>query len=80
MRVRKIIEVEVEGLGRRIFEARKLISDRKSLASICESVGVSKQYWYDLEKERLNGTLSIENLRKIETELETSFEVEIDGY
>lgn len=78
MRVRKIIDVEVEGLGRKIFEARKLISDRKSLISICENVGVSKQYWYDLEKERLQGTLSIENLRKIEAELETDFGVVLD--
>ncbi|MFG6094330.1 helix-turn-helix transcriptional regulator [Leptothoe sp. ISB3NOV94-8A] len=76
MRVRKILEVEVEGLGKRIKEAR-LASD-KSLEALCGEVGVSRTYWYDLEKETLKGTLSIENLQAIEKALGVSFGVKFD--
>lgn len=76
VKIKKTVVVEAEGLGAKIHEARKLISNRKSLTSICKAVGVSNQYWYDLEKERIQGALSIENLRKIEAELETDFGVE----
>jgi len=43
------------------------------LDQICEEVGVSRTYWYDLESERIKGTLSIENLRKIEQALGADF-------
>ena len=76
MRVRKILEVEVEGLGKRIKEAR-LASD-KSLEALCGEVGVSRTYWYDLEKETLKGTLSVENLEAIEKALGVSFGVSFD--
>lgn len=77
MRIRKVWEVEVEGLGDRIRQARLAISDRKSLESICEEVGVSRTYWYDIEKEVLKGALSLDNLRKIEAALEVDFGVSI---
>lgn len=77
VKIRKIIEIEAEGIGEKILKARKEISNRKSLTVICQNVGVSRQYWYDLEKERMQGALSIENLRKIEAELETDFGVEL---
>jgi transcriptional regulator with XRE-family HTH domain len=73
MRVRQVREVEVEGLGDRIRQARLAISNVKSLEQICEEVGVSRTYWYDIEKETLKGTLSIENLRKIEQALRVNF-------
>lgn len=79
MRIRKITEIEVTGLGQKIHAARKAISNRKSLAEICRNVGITTQYWYGLEKETLQGALSIENLRKIEAELETSFGIELEG-
>lgn len=75
MRVRWIREVEVEGLGSRIRDAR-LKSD-KSLDQICKEVGVSRTYWYDIEKEVLRGTLSLENLKKIEEVLEVDFGVKL---
>ncbi|MEM7773167.1 MAG: helix-turn-helix transcriptional regulator [Cyanobacteria bacterium P01_A01_bin.37] len=64
MRVREIREIEVQGLGDRIKSAR--LDSSLSLSEIVEAVGVSRTYWYDIEKETLKGTLSIENVRIIE--------------
>lgn len=76
MRIRQIKEIEVENLGAKIKQAR-LKSD-KSLEQICEEVGVSRTYWYDLEKETLKGTLSFENLEKIESTLNIKLGVNFD--
>lgn len=67
MRVRQVREIEVRGLGERIRQARLI--QNKSLEQICDEVGISRTYWYDIEKETLKGALSIENLRKIEKTL-----------
>jgi transcriptional regulator with XRE-family HTH domain len=67
MRIRQVKEIEIGGLGQQIKYAR--ISCSKSLEQICDEVGVSRTYWYDIEKETLKGALSIENLRKIESVL-----------
>jgi transcriptional regulator with XRE-family HTH domain len=67
MRIRQIKEIEIEGMGERIKQAR--LDSRKSLEQICREVGVSRTYWYDVEKETLKGALSIENLRKFEQAL-----------
>lgn len=75
MRVRQIREVEVDGLGERIKQARLAMSREKSLEQICEEVGISRTYWYDIENEKLKGTLSIDNLRKIEVALGIDFGV-----
>ncbi len=69
MRVRQIREVEIDGLGERIKQARLAVAQSKSLEQVCNEVGVSRTYWYDIEKETLKGALSIENLRKIERSL-----------
>lgn len=78
MRVRQIKDVEVPGLGKRIKEARVRISNQKSLERICEEVDLSRTYWYDLEKEKIKGTLSIEKLRLIEKALEVDFGIQIE--
>jgi len=69
MRIRQIKEIEVDDLGNQIAKARIAISPHKKLEAICNEVGVSKTYWYDIEKDNLRGSLSIENLRKIEKAL-----------
>ncbi len=76
MRVRQVREVEVEGLGEAIKQAR--LSSDKSLEQICDEVGVSRTYWYDIEKETLKGALSIENLKKIEQALDVDLGVRFD--
>lgn len=64
--VKQTTEAQFEGLGARIREARKKLRGKKTIDRICEEVGVSKTYWYDIENECLRGSLSIDNLRKIE--------------
>lgn len=76
MRIRQIRELEVPGLGDRIKKAR--LNSDKSLEQICDEVGVSRTYWYDVEKETLKGALSIENLRKIEQALGIDLGVKFD--
>jgi transcriptional regulator with XRE-family HTH domain len=76
MRIRQVKEVEIEGLGERIKQAR--LDSSKSLEQICDEVGLSRTYWYDIEKETLKGALSIENLRKIEEVLGVSFDVNLE--
>ncbi|MBE9178727.1 helix-turn-helix transcriptional regulator [Oculatella sp. LEGE 06141] len=76
MRIRQIREIEVEGLGERIKQAR--LNCSKSLEEICDEVGVSRTYWYDIEKETLKGALSIENLRKIEQALGVTLGVQFN--
>ncbi len=73
MRIRQVKEIEVKGLGERIKKRRLSLFGDKSLERICDEVGVSRTYWYDLEKETLKGALSIENLRKIEKALGIEF-------
>lgn len=78
MRVRQIREVEVDKLGERIKRARLAVAQNKSLEQICDEVGVSRTYWYDIEKESLKGALSIENLRKIEKALGVALGVDFN--
>ena len=77
MRIRQIKEIEVDGLGKRIRQAR--LRSNKSLEQICKEVDVSRTYWYDLEKETLKGTLSLENLQKIESALGIDLKINFDG-
>ena len=67
--VKQTREAQFKGLGKKIREARKRLRGKKTIDQICEEVGVSKTYWYDIENECLRGALSIENLRKIESVL-----------
>ncbi|HEY9694185.1 MAG TPA: helix-turn-helix transcriptional regulator [Oculatellaceae cyanobacterium] len=78
MRIRQVKEVEVQGLGERIKQARLAIAQTKSLEQICDEVGLSRTYWYDIEKETLKGALSVENLRKIEQSLGVDFGISLD--
>lgn len=79
IRVKQVREVEIDGLGERIKQARLAIAPIKSLEQICDEVGVSRTYWYDIEKETLKGALSIENLRLIEQALGIDLGVCFDG-
>lgn len=74
MRIRQIKDIHTDTIAEAIKEARLAIAklpepDNKTMEDICKEVGVSKTYWYDIEYDRLRGSLSIENLRKIEAAL-----------
>jgi len=77
MRIRWIKEIEVDGLGDAIKKAR--IYSGKTVDQICDEVGVSRTYWYDIEKETLKGTLSRENLENIERALGVNLGVNFDN-
>ena len=76
MRIRWIKEIEVDGLGDAIKKARE--DSGKTVDQICEEVGVSRTYYYDIEKETLKGTLSRENLESIEKSLKVNLGVSFD--
>ena len=77
MRIRQVKEIEVKGLGEKIKQAR--LDSMKSVEQICTEVGVSRTYWYDIEREAIRGTLSFENLQKIEEVLKIDLQVEFDN-
>lgn len=76
MKVRKVIEIEVPGLGSRIRQAREV--DSRSLAEICRQVPMTTMNWYRIEAEETKA-LPIETLRRIEEVLGVDFEVSFDN-
>ncbi len=73
MKVRKVIEIEVMGLGSRIRQVRE--ADSRSLAEICRQIPMSTMNWYRIEAEETKA-LPIETLRRIEFVLDVEFGVE----
>ena len=65
--------IEIEGLGDRIRNARKL--DRRSLLDICKEIDMTSANWYKIEKEEVK-LLPLETLRKIEAVLKTDLEID----
>lgn len=75
MKVKKVIEVEVPGLGDRIRKARE--ADSRSLAEICRQIPMTTMNWYRIEAEETKA-LPVETLRRIEEVLGVDFEVKFD--
>lgn len=75
VKVRVVKHLEFPGLGEKIKAARN--DSGCTVKYLCEQLGVSRTYWYDIENETLSGALSIENLRKIEQLLDTDLGVEV---
>ncbi len=74
MRVVKIVEQEVPGLGQRIKDAR--VADARTLRAICEQAGMTPMNWHRIEREQQS--LPIETLRQIERVLGMDFEVRLE--
>lgn len=74
MKVRKVIDVEVPGLGVRIKAAREV--DPRSLTEICAQISMTTMNWYRIEAEQTKA-LPLETLRKIEEILNVDFGVEV---
>jgi transcriptional regulator with XRE-family HTH domain len=75
MRVRKVIDKKVPGLGKLIKEARE--SDRRSLSELCRQVNMTPMNWYKIENEETKA-LPIETLRAIEQVLGVDFGISFD--
>lgn len=75
MKVKKVLEIEVPGLGDRIRKVRE--ADSRSLAEICRQIPMSSMNWYRIEAEETKA-LPIETLRRIEEVLGVDFGVKFD--
>lgn len=79
MKIRKVKEIEVDGLGEKIKEARlSLPRNGKTLDQLCSEVGISRMSWYNIEREKSKEGLSEEILRKIEAAIGIDFGVTFD--
>ncbi|WP_413176248.1 helix-turn-helix domain-containing protein [Anabaena azotica] len=70
MKVRRTIDIEIPGLGKRIRQARE--ADRRSLAEICRQIPMTTMNWYKIESEETKA-LPIETLQRIEEVLSVDF-------
>ena len=75
MRVRRVQEIEIDGLEQKLIEARE--NSRKSLASICREVGITPVYWYKLVSGKQD-SIPVETLTKLGDALDVQFEVAFD--
>ncbi|MBW4480726.1 MAG: helix-turn-helix domain-containing protein [Tolypothrix brevis GSE-NOS-MK-07-07A] len=75
MKVRQIVkrEVDAPGLGDRIRQARE--ATNRPVTQLAKEVGISRNYWYQLESEAVLGGVAEETLRKIEEVLGVDFGV-----
>ena len=78
VRVRRIIkhEIDVPNLGEKIKQARG--ASNRSLTQLSKEVGISRNYWYQLESENVLGGVAEDTLRKIEQVLDTDFGVRFE--
>ncbi|NEZ67822.1 XRE family transcriptional regulator [Leptolyngbyaceae cyanobacterium CCMR0082] len=77
VKVQRIIEVDVPGLGGQIKSARqRKQQEGMTMTALASAVGMSVQNWYRIEKE--TQTLTEEVLIKIENALDVSFGVKFD--
>jgi transcriptional regulator with XRE-family HTH domain len=75
VKVRRIVkqEVDVPGLGSRIKQARE--TSNRPVTQLAKEVGISRNYWYQLESEAVLGGVAEETLRKIEDVLKVDLGV-----
>ncbi|TBR56365.1 XRE family transcriptional regulator [Mastigocladus laminosus UU774] len=64
MKIRRYTDVEIEGLGAKIRQARK--ADGRSVEVLAGEAQMSRAYWHDIEAERVRDALPEDTLRKIE--------------
>ncbi|MDJ0632626.1 MAG: helix-turn-helix transcriptional regulator [Xenococcaceae cyanobacterium MO_188.B29] len=78
VKVRRIVKLEIEipDLGKRIKEARE--ADPRSVTKLAKIVGISRNYWYQLEAEAVLGGVAEDTIRKIEEVLNTDFGISFD--
>jgi transcriptional regulator with XRE-family HTH domain len=72
MKVRRTIDIEIPGLGKRIRQARE--ADKRSLAEICRQIPMTTMNWYKIESEETKA-LPIETLQRIEEVLKVDFSI-----
>ena len=78
VKVRRIVKLEIDipNLGKRIKEARE--ADSRSVTKLAKTVGISRNYWYQLEAEAVLGGVAEDTIRKIEKVLDIDFDISFD--
>lgn len=70
VKVRRVVEQEVDipDLGGRLRDARIEVQAMKgvSLTKVCKAAQISRNYWYQIEAENIQGALMEDTLRRIE--------------
>jgi len=67
VKIRRFVDIEVNGLGSRINQARK--ADGRSVEVLAGEARISRSYWHDIEAEKIRDSLPEETLRRIENVL-----------
>lgn len=82
VKVRRVIkqEIDVPDLGERFKQVRLEIQATKgvSLSKVCKTAGVSRNYWYQLEREDIKGALLEETLKGLEVALSAALNRVVD--
>lgn len=78
MKVRRIVKLEIEipNLGQKIKQARE--ADPRSVTKLAKTVGISRNYWYQLEAEAVLGGVAEDTIKKIEAVLNADFNIKFD--
>ena len=74
MIIRRVVDVDVDGLEGRIRRAR--MADSRPLTEICTLAGMTAANWYRIESGQVKA-LPIETLRAIEDALSVDFGLEV---
>ena len=79
VQVKRVVEEtrDFPGLGAAIKRARE--SDDRSVTQICKDAGISRQYWYQLEREDLRAPATEDVIRRIEAVLSVDLGVKFNG-
>jgi ribosome-binding protein aMBF1 (putative translation factor) len=76
VKIRRCTDIEIEGLGGKIRQARK--ADGRSVEVLAGEAEISRSYWHDIEAERIRDALPEDTLRKIERVLGIDLGVKFD--
>ena len=78
VKVRRIVkqEIDIPGLGSQIKQARE--ADNRSVTELAKTVGISRNYWYQLEAESVLGGVAENTIKKIEEVLNIDLGINFD--
>lgn len=79
VQVKRVVEEtrDFPGLGAAIKRARE--SSDLSVTQLCRDAGLSRQYWYQLEREDLRAPATEDVIRRIESVLSVDLGVKFDA-
>lgn len=78
VKVRKTIQKEqdIPDLAQKIKQARE--KSDLSVTGLAKAAGISRKYWYQIENDKIEGSLSYDTLCKIQSALGVEFNVKFE--